>query len=98
MDDEEAPPAALMAEPTAMELLALEALRFNWGDAYELGFDPGRGWWAKRRDGMGGYLLADGPEGLGSAIREDYALRPVPREYDPRQAPAPGAPGCGDRA
>jgi hypothetical protein len=33
---------------------ALEALRFGWGDAYLIGHDDERGYWAARRDKIGG--------------------------------------------
>ena len=37
---------------------AHEALRFSWGDAYEIGHDDERGWWAARRDRIGASLTA----------------------------------------
>jgi hypothetical protein len=58
---------------------ALDALRFHWGDAYEIGRDDERGWWARRRDGFGGDLSVAGPDELYEAIAADYALKPVPR-------------------
>jgi hypothetical protein len=59
---------------------ALEALRFGWGDAYLIGHDDDRGYWAARRDKIGGLLTASDPDELRNAIREDYAAKPVPRE------------------
>ena len=59
---------------------ALEALRFGWGDAYEIGHDDERGYWAARRDRIGGLLTADTPDELRQAITEDYAVKPVPRK------------------
>jgi hypothetical protein len=59
---------------------ALEALRFGWGDAYLIGHDDERGYWAARRDRIGGLLTAANPEELRQAITEDYAVKPVPRE------------------
>ncbi len=59
---------------------ALSALRFGWGEAYRIGWDAVRGWWAKRRDGLGGDITADDPDELWHAIREDYDLKPVPRD------------------
>jgi len=63
----------------------LEALRFHWGDAYEIGYDDEHGWQALRRDGLSGVLTGADPEGLYKAITDDYALRPVPRSYMPAQ-------------
>lgn len=62
---------------------ALEALRWHWGDAYEIGRDGEDGWRAHRRDAVGGDLTAPGPDELESKIRADYGLRPVPREDAP---------------
>ncbi len=59
---------------------ALEALRWHWGDAYEIGHDDEHGWHAARRDQIGGLLTGAGPDELGHAITEDYAFKPVPRE------------------
>jgi hypothetical protein len=36
----------------------LEALRWDWGDAYEIEHGDEDGWRAKRRDGLGGWLTA----------------------------------------
>jgi hypothetical protein len=59
---------------------ALEALRFGWGDAYLIDYDGERGYWAARRDRIGGLLTASDPDELRNAITEDYAVKPVPRE------------------
>jgi hypothetical protein len=59
---------------------ALAALRFGWGEAYRIGRDPVRGWWAQRRDELGGDITAQDPDGLWQAICEDYILKPVPRD------------------
>jgi hypothetical protein len=69
-----------LAAPQAAEQEALEALRFGWGDAYLIGHDAERGYWAARRDSIGGLLTAPDPDGLRDEITEDYAVRPVPRE------------------
>lgn len=61
----------------------LEALRFHWGDAYEIGYDDEHGWQARRRDGQGGALTGADPEGLYKAITDDYSPNPVPRGYAP---------------
>jgi hypothetical protein len=58
----------------------LEALRWNWGEAYEIGHDDERGWWAARRDRIGSLLTGADPAGLRAAIRADYALNRVPRD------------------
>jgi hypothetical protein len=58
----------------------LEAIRFGWGDAYLIDFDVERGYWAARRDKIGGLLTASDPDELRKAITEDYAAKPVPRE------------------
>jgi hypothetical protein len=58
---------------------ALEALRWNWGEAYLIGWDVVRDWWANRRDGLGGDITAAGPDELRAAILADYTLKPVPR-------------------
>lgn len=57
----------------------LAALRWDWGEAYRIGHDDVRGWWARRRDGLGGDITAPGPDELQRALREDYGLKPVPR-------------------
>jgi hypothetical protein len=59
--------------------LALEALRFHWGDAYEIDHAEDGRWIAKRRDGLGGPIEAAGPDGLMAAIADDYNVRKVER-------------------
>jgi hypothetical protein len=59
---------------------ALEALRWHWGETYEIGQDDERGYWAARRDRIGALLTAADPDDLEKAISADYKLRPVPRE------------------
>jgi hypothetical protein len=59
---------------------ALEALGFGWGEAYLIGHDDERGYWAARRDRIGGLFTASDPDELRRAITEDYAIKPVPRE------------------
>jgi hypothetical protein len=70
------------SSPPGLGALALEALRWNWDDAYRIGWDDDRGWHARRRDGLGGDILGTGPDELGAAIREDYSVRRVPRDLD----------------
>jgi hypothetical protein len=84
--DEAAPQAAGGGTGTADEP-ALAALRYGWGDAYMIGCDDERGWWARRRDGLGGDITADDPEALWQAILEDYDLKPVPRDLPPEALP-----------
>jgi hypothetical protein len=59
---------------------ALAALRFGWGEAYRIGWDATRGWWAHRRDDLGGDITATDPDTLWQSIRVDYDLKPVPRD------------------
>lgn len=61
----------------------LAALRWGWGEAYRIGWDASHGCWANRRDNLGGDLTADDPDNLWQAIREDYDLKPVPRDLPP---------------
>lgn len=58
--------------------LVLEALRWNWGEAYEIGF-AGDLWYAVRRDGRG-KLEESTVDGLRDAILADYLALPVPRD------------------
>ena len=67
--------------------LVLEALRWNWGEAYEIGVSAGL-WTAERRDGRG-KLEEDGPESLRAAMFADYSAQPVPRDLP---LTAPGEP------
>ena len=59
---------------------ALEALRYGWGDAYEITCGDGNDWQARRRDGLGGVINAPDPDALWTAICADYILKPVPRD------------------
>jgi hypothetical protein len=59
---------------------ALEALQWNWGQAYEIGVDDGQ-WWYKRRDGKGATETASTPNALHTMIVTDYGTWPVPREH-----------------
>jgi len=89
----EAAPHAALSRPANGQ--ALEVLRLEWGQFYRVGWDAVRGWWARRRDGLGGDITADDPGELRTAVSEDYALKPVPRElagYRRAGVPAPVAP------
>jgi hypothetical protein len=68
------------AEGPVMDGQALEALRFGWGDAYEIGRDDERGYWARRRDRLGGDMTAADPDRLWAEINADDALKAVPRD------------------
>ena len=81
--DQAAPRAAGTPQSMAARDQALEALRFHWGDAYEIGEDDEHGWWAKRRDGKGGLITAADPDELRRLIYEDHDLMPVPRDLGP---------------
>jgi len=66
---------------TGADKYALEALRWDWGDAYEISHDDEDGWHARRRDGLGSLLTAPGSDELYKVIADDYRLRPVCRDY-----------------
>lgn len=74
--DEAAPQAALSKTADKQELAALQ---WDWDEAYLIGFDNEHGWWASRRDQIGGLLSEDGPDELRAAIIADYTFKPVPR-------------------
>lgn len=57
---------------------ALNHLRWNWGEAYDIGEGLGA-WRAVRRDN-GVTLVAADPAELKSLIVADYARQPVPRD------------------
>jgi hypothetical protein len=59
---------------TAMN--ALDALRWNWGSAYEIETDGGT-WRARRLDRLGGWMEAGSAEELRSQIVSDYMTKPV---------------------
>ncbi len=82
--DEAAPQAVGGTTADGQELAAL---RWGWGEAYRIGHDLARGWWAQRRDGLGGDITADDPGELWAAILADYTCKPVPR--DPALTAAP---------
>jgi hypothetical protein len=88
--DEAAPRAAVT---TAVDENALAELRWGWGDAYRIGWDARRRWWANRRDGKGEDLTATDHDALWAAIFADYTSCPVRRDYsaplaDPRECQA----------
>jgi hypothetical protein len=72
---------------------ALAELRWGWGEAYRIGWDAVRGWWANRRDGTGKDIKAADHDQLWAAIYADYTASPVGRDYsappaDPRECQA----------
>jgi hypothetical protein len=71
--------AATGAEGETADEQELAALQWNWGEAYLIGYDDEHGWWASRRDQIGGLMTGDSPDDLAAAIRADYPLKPVPR-------------------
>ena len=83
--DEAGPQAAGGGVRTADDH-ALDALRYGWGDACEIGHDDGRGYWARRRDGLGADMRADDLDRLWEEIRADYAFRAVPRDLPANKA------------
>jgi hypothetical protein len=64
------------------ERAALEALVWNWGEAYHIGCDDGQ-WWFCRKDGKGATETASTPDELRNQIVLDYSLLPVHRESPP---------------
>ena len=65
---------------------ALDALKYSWGEAYEIGWDEKRAYHARRLDNIGGLITAPGPDELRQAIWDDYALKPLPRDLPPPAA------------
>ena len=62
----------------------LDALRWNWGDAYLIDHIDGR-WTADRLDGRGRTLKAANPDKLRKLIFDDYTAKPVPRDLPARE-------------
>jgi hypothetical protein len=69
-----------MSEPQQADgkaaMNALDALRFDWGSAYEITGD-GDQWRARRLDEIGGWIEATDPDALRNEIISDYTLKPV---------------------
>ena len=56
---------------------ALEALRWCWGEVYEIWAEQDTGLWlARRKDGQG-IIEGAGPDQLRAEILEDWLLRPA---------------------
>jgi hypothetical protein len=56
---------------------ALDVLRQNWGEAYEIGIDEAGRPCARRLDGLGKWIIASTAEELNVKIVDDYTSRPV---------------------
>jgi hypothetical protein len=74
------------ADPLASESRtdALAALWFDYDQAYVIEVTKAGEWRWRRRDGLGGWTTANGPDELRQEVREDYDLKPVPRPERPR--------------
>ena len=59
---------------------ALAELEIRWGDAYMIGHDELRGWWAARRDRIGVFFTALGPDELQEAMAAGYEAEPGSRD------------------
>jgi hypothetical protein len=59
---------------------ALDTLRWDWGDAYEIEVGDEHDWRARRSDGRGGAIEGAILDELRKLIVEDYTLLPVPRD------------------
>jgi hypothetical protein len=53
---------------------SLEALRWNWGDAYEIEITSDGGWRARRRNGLGGWMTAGNSDDLNRQIVDEYTV------------------------
>lgn len=58
---------------------ALEALLFDYDQAYRIEVSEDGEWRWRRLDGLGGWTTTSGPDELRRQIRNDYLLKPVPR-------------------
>lgn len=58
----------------------LQALRWRWGDAYDINWDCQQKVYRAVRADNGGVLEAEAIEELWSMIRRDYTRNPVPRD------------------
>jgi hypothetical protein len=55
---------------------ALDALRHDWGTAYQIEYVDAE-WRACRLDGLGGWMNSESPDDLRNQIFSDYAINPV---------------------
>lgn len=65
------------AAGTAAVDAALDALELDYGRAYLIGYDPEHGYWAERRDRLGGLLETGTPDELRKAMAENHAMKAV---------------------
>jgi hypothetical protein len=64
----------------------LDALLWDWGEAYEIEMpDADHSWRARRLDGLGGWIDADSAEDLRNQIVSDYVTKPVRKPSDPQR-------------
>ena len=64
---------------------AVDALLWDWGEAYEIEMpDADSGWRARRLDGLGGWIHAESADDLRNQIFSDYVTKPVRRPADPQ--------------
>lgn len=54
----------------------VDALKHDWDGAYEFGVG-GEGYWARRRDGLGGEMINGDPGELRRMVAEDHATHPL---------------------
>lgn len=80
MSEDRAKVVPLAGGGSSLADLAMEEVRFNWGEAYEFGIEPDGQCWARRRDGLGEAITADSPEKLPKLVAADYDMKPVPRD------------------
>ena len=73
-------------------MTALDALQWNWGEAYAITAAAGH-WLAQRRDN-GRTLTASSPDRLREMIIEDYAAEPVAGYGLAAGGPVPSAPSA----
>jgi hypothetical protein len=63
----------------------LDELRWHWGDAYLIHYFETAGKWVAQRRDSHTTMSADSPVILREKINQDYAARPVGRQFDGRQ-------------
>ena len=78
--DDAAGPASASTPRTSAEQDMLAELESRWGEAYIIGHDEERGWWAARRGSIGRFFTAPGPGELQEAIAGDCQAGPGPRD------------------
>ena len=71
---------------------ALDALLFDYEQAFRIEVTAEGEWRWRRLDGLGDWTTTSGPDELRSQIRDDYLLKPVPRPSPPAPGPGVAAP------